>query len=120
MEPTAAGNQTHVIDAAALALNADREGVIWSISSDQLNVNLIHFAPGHGVEYHINDDVDVLGVVIAGEAILSLPHGEHELHPGSVFYLPRGAPRALQATQQPFAYISCHQRRSGLWPRPRP
>jgi quercetin dioxygenase-like cupin family protein len=119
MSPVEASDQPHVVDGAALALGADRDGAIWSVSSDQLNVNLIRFEAGHGVDEHMNDAVDVLGVVVAGEAVLRLPDGEHRLHPGVLFYVPRGTPRALRATQHPFAYVGCHQRRPGLWPTPR-
>jgi quercetin dioxygenase-like cupin family protein len=116
MSSNEASGQPSVLDANALAQSADREGAIWSISSEQLNINLVRFAAGHGVDEHRNDEVDVLGVVVTGEATLSLPAGEQRLHPGVVFYLPRGTTRAIRATHQPFAYISCHQRRPGLWP----
>ncbi len=112
------GDQVHVLDCATYALGDGRAGALWSISGDQLNVNLIRFDTNHGVAEHINSEVDVLGVVVSGSALLRLDDAQHELRAGMLFYVPRGRRRGLRVTDGPFVYISCHQRRAGLWPSP--
>jgi quercetin dioxygenase-like cupin family protein len=120
MSHTAPGDRPHLLDALAVALGAAHDGVAWSASSDQLHLNLVRFGPGGGVAAHVNDEVDVAGVVIAGEVTLHLPDGAHRLGPGAVFFIPRHTERALQAGPQGCAYVTCHQRRPGLMPTRRP
>lgn len=108
-----------VIDLAALATQAsadDRAGAVWSLASIDLNLNLLHFAAGDGVEAHINREVDVIGLVIAGEGILELEDHQERLRPGLLFFIPKGAGRAIRSSSADFAYLSCHRRRAGLMP----
>src|SRR5690242_1237652 len=49
--------QTQVIDLASLANQASTgssAGAVWSLASADLNLNLLHFAAGDGVEAHSN------------------------------------------------------------------
>ena len=112
------GDQVYVLDCTAHAIGDGRAGALWSINGDQLNVNLIRFDTDHGVAEHINSEVDVLGVVVSGSALLRLDDAQHELTAGMLFYVPRGRRRGLRVIDGPFVYISCHQRRAGLWPSP--
>jgi len=118
MSPTEPGDRPRVLDAPLLARSVAGDGVFWSVSSEQLHLNLVHLGPGHGVAAHTNDEVDVVGAVLAGEAVLGLPDGEQRLHPGSVFFVPRGVQRVLDAGAAGCTYLTCHQRRRGLWPAP--
>jgi quercetin dioxygenase-like cupin family protein len=118
MSPNEPGDRPRVLDAPMLARGVERDGVFWSVSSDQLHLNLVHLGPGQGVVAHTNDEVDVVGAVLAGEAVLGLPDGERRLRPGSVFFVPRGVRRALGAGEAGCTYVTCHQRRRGLWPAP--
>jgi mannose-6-phosphate isomerase-like protein (cupin superfamily) len=97
-------------------LQAGRSGPVWSWSSDDLNVNLLCFDHGDGVEAHVNREVDVLGVIIAGEGELVVNGESHILRQGMIFCIPKGAERALRSTGGPFSYVSCHRRRAGLMP----
>jgi quercetin dioxygenase-like cupin family protein len=101
-----------VHEAAATA----RDGVLWSLASTDLNINLVRFARGDGVEPHVNDEVDVLGVVVAGAGTLLLDGREEALRPGVAFFVPKGARRALQATASELVYLTCHRRRPALMP----
>ncbi len=67
---------------------------------------------------YLHLSADVLGVVVSGSALLRLDDAQHELTAGMLFYVPRGRRRGLRVTDGPFVYISCHQRRAGLWPSP--
>lgn len=115
METTAA----QVIDLAALAKEAGANGTagaVWSLVSTDLNLNLLHFGDGDGVAAHINNEVDVIGLVIAGEGTLDLDGRQEPLQGGQLFFIPKGIRRAITARSSDFAYLSCHRRRAGLMP----
>ncbi len=112
-------SQPQVIDLAALATDAstnETAGAVWSLVSAELNLNLLHFGDGDGVAPHINNEVDVIGLVIAGEGTLDLDGHQECLQPGRLFFVPKGARRAIQSRSPDFAYLSCHRRRAGLMP----
>ena len=72
MSPAEPGDRPQLLDAIAVARGAEYDGVAWSVSIDQLHLNVVRFGPGAGVAEHVNDEVDVAGVVIAGEMALRL------------------------------------------------
>ncbi len=114
-----ANAEVQVVDLAALAAAATAAGsagAVWSLGSADLNLNLIHFAAGDGVAAHVNAELDVVGVVISGEGTLVVDDSTHELRPGMLFFLPKGARRAISARTDDFAYLTCHRRRPGLMP----
>ncbi|HEV7127171.1 MAG TPA: cupin domain-containing protein [Ktedonobacterales bacterium] len=118
MEESAA----QVLDLTALAARAAADGVsgpAWSLSSADLNLNLLRFSAGDGVAAHVNAEVDVIGVVVAGEGVLVLDDREEPLYTGALFFIPKGARRALRAVGGDLAYLSAHRRRAGLMPTPR-
>jgi len=52
-------NSVNRKDVAATA--DDRAGVTWTPDANtDLNANLVRFGTGHGVEEHINDEVEVI------------------------------------------------------------
>lgn len=108
-----------VADLAAAARAASSPGVAWSRQSDDLNVNLITFATGEGVDEHVNQEVDVLIVVIGGEGILAVDGLHRPLRAGQAVIIPKGALRRITSASERFAYLTCHRRRAGLWPVPR-
>ena len=91
-------------------------GPVWTRSSIDLNVNLLAFDAGQGVPRHVNDEVDVLIVVVAGMGVLELDGIAHPVAAGQVCLVPKGVARALGSVGGPFAYLTCHRRRGGLWP----
>lgn len=115
-EPAASGPP--VVDLAALARAAATTGAAWSTQSDDLNVNLVVFPTGEGVEGHVNREVDVLIVAIAGDGILEVDGVHRPLRAGQGIIVPKGARRAIRSASDPFAYLTCHRRRAGLWPAP--
>ena len=105
------------VDVAALAHHA--EAVPWSTRSADLNVNLLHFRAGDGVASHVNAEVDVLLVGVAGEGEVLAGAATYPLRPGRVILVPKGLVRSTRATSEHFAYLSCHRARRGLLPVPR-
>jgi quercetin dioxygenase-like cupin family protein len=110
-------HQGQVVDLAALTRSATGPGAIWTRQSEDLNVNLLVFASGEGVAEHVNAEVDVLLVSISGTGAVTIDGTRQILSPGGVIVIPKGTNRAIQSMSNPFAYLTCHQRRGGLWPR---
>jgi mannose-6-phosphate isomerase-like protein (cupin superfamily) len=114
--------QTGLVDLGALARAANVPGAAWTNQSDDLNANLLVFRSGEGVHAHVNAEVDVLLIGIAGEGIVEVDGVSNELRPGLALVIPKGARRGTRALSDHFAYVTCHRRRAGLWPsrKPRP
>ena len=105
------------VDLTALARAATAPGSVWTHQSEDLNVNLLVFASGEGVTEHINTEVDVLLVGIAGAGAITVDGTCQILRAGQTLLIPKGANRSLRSMSDPFAYLTCHCRRGGLWPR---
>src|SRR3954453_24248361 len=71
-----------IIDPRALLLGATHDGPIWSLNSEQLNINLLRFSTGEGIPPHVNDQVDVLIVIVEGEGALTLGDEQHPVRTG--------------------------------------
>jgi quercetin dioxygenase-like cupin family protein len=109
-----------VVELAALARAATTPGAVWTHQSEDLNVNLLAFASDEGVAEHVNTEVDVLLVGIAGAGAVTIDGTRQILSAGHAIVIPKGANRGIQSMSDPFAYLSCHRRRGGLWPRRQP
>jgi quercetin dioxygenase-like cupin family protein len=109
-------------DAAALVDLQDlaqRHGgmtALWARQSADLHINLLTFATGTGVAEHVNAELDVLLVGVAGAGEVVIDGTMHVLRPGCAILIPRNARRAIRSTEGPFSYLSCHRRRAMLWP----
>jgi quercetin dioxygenase-like cupin family protein len=104
------------VDLAALARAATAPGPAWTHQSEDLNVNLIVFASGEGVAEHVNTEVDVLLVGIAGAGAVIVDGMRQTLRAGHALLIPKGANRSIRSMSDRFTYLTCHCRRGGLWP----
>ncbi len=104
-------------DVATLAQAGDAAGPIWTDQSEDLNVNLLVLARGEGIAGHVNAEVDVLLVGVAGAGVAEVDGIAYPVGPGQVLIIPKGAQRAIRSSGDRFAYLTCHRRRAGLWPR---
>ena len=111
-----ADDETGVADLAILAHGSAARGPIWTRQSVDLNVNLLVFDADDGVVAHVNDEVDVLLVGVAGVGVVAVDGTDHPMGAGQALVIPKGARRAIHAVGGRFAYLSCHRRRAGLWP----
>jgi quercetin dioxygenase-like cupin family protein len=91
-------------------------GPLWGMQSDELNATLLEWPPGGGVAAHVNDDLEVLIVALAGSARVALGGDEHELSAGQLLLVPRGRSRAVTAGPDGVRYLSVHRRRGPLLP----
>ena len=117
--PNAPEPRAERLDLAARLAEAtadQRAGAIGSLVGADLNVNLVRLAPDEYLDAHVNAEVDVLLVGVAGAGAVELADGDQPLAPGVALYLPKGARRAIRAGSQGLAYLTCHRRRGGLMP----
>lgn len=105
-----------IVDPDELLARAGHDGPVWSFNSEQMNINLLRLSAGAGIDAHVNHEVDVFGVVVAGKGVLVLEDEEQHLHAGQAFLIPRGMRRAIRSAGGDFAYLSCHRRRKALMP----
>jgi quercetin dioxygenase-like cupin family protein len=104
------------MDLNALAAAAGgRAGVIWTLEgSGDLNANLVRFDAGSGVGEHVNDEVDVIFLGVAGSGFVRVSSEEHALSAGTLVFAPRGLGRSTGALSDGFAYLTVHRRRGPL------
>lgn len=115
MTETTRGEATHV-DLGTLLEGRSGPGAVWSVASDDLNVNLVVFGEGSGIRAHVNSEVDVLLVGVEGKGTVVVDDVVHVLAAGQAVLVPKGTRRQIQAEGERFAYLTCHRRRPHLWP----
>ena len=113
---SAANDGATVVDLAALVQDDSGRQPVWAYQGTDLNANLLVWDDGEGVSEHVNGEVDVLIVGIAGIGVVSVNDVEHPLRAGQAIVVPKGTRRAIRASGSRFAYLTCHRRRAGLWP----
>lgn len=90
-------------------------GTVWSLEgSSDLNANLVRFPAGEGVGEHLNEEVDVLLLGVAGSGVVTIREREHALYAGDLLFVPKGAWRKVRSATDDFAYLSVHCRRGLL------
>ena len=108
-----------LLDLRRLLGKANGQHLIGSLTSTDLNVNLLAFTGTGGVEEHVNSEVDVLVAAMAGEGLLTIDDVETRLTVGTATIIPKGARRSIRSNGDRFAYLTCHGIRRGLMPKPR-
>jgi quercetin dioxygenase-like cupin family protein len=89
-------------------------GPIWGAASADLNATLLEWPAGAGPAEHVNEGLDVLYVVVAGSARLTVDDEARELRAGEATIVDKGARRALAAGPDGVRYLTAHVRRGGL------
>jgi hypothetical protein len=107
------------VDVTAL-LAAQDTGVLWS-STGQLQSNVVALAADGAVDEHVEDQLDVLLVVVAGAGRLtrSAPGSapvEEQLRAPAVCLLPAGTRRSLLAGPTGLVLVTAHRARPPLMP----
>lgn len=110
------GGAANVVDLAAIAATQRAPALRWSLEGADLNLNLLVFDAGDGVREHVNHEVDVAIVGIAGAGVVIVDSREHPLRSGQLILVPKDARRGTRATADGFSYLTCHRRRGGLMP----
>ena len=120
--PDERADDVSVIDLIERAAASATPGAAWAYQGADLNANLLVFDDGDGVAEHVNAEVDVLVVVLAGAGVVEVDGRALAVRAGQALVVPKGTRRALRADGGRFAYLTCHRRRASLWPAglPRP
>mgnify|MGYP003666967703 CR=1 FL=1 len=75
---------------------------------------VVHLDPGHTIDSHVNGEVDVLIVVVAGGGRLEVNGTLFELHEDVVVHVPRGTARRIEAGRDGLRHLTVHRRRGPL------
>ena len=107
-------------DLSGILQGAEGDGVHWAVETPgELNVNLVHLEAGHAVGEHVNDEVDVVIVVLAGQGWLTIDGERTDLAAHVVAYVPRHTRRSVHAgAGHGLDYLSVHRRRAPLGIKP--
>ncbi len=104
------------VDLLEISATDPGTGVVWTLKgSTQVNANLVRFDAGGGVGEHVNEEVDVVFVGVAGSGIVRVGGEEHALSAGRLVFAPRGARRSTGTSLDGFTYLTVHRRRGPLW-----
>lgn len=105
-----------LVDLVGLCDAAEGNGPQWGHESEDLDLTLLSWTAGQQVAAHVNNEVDVVMIVVAGAGEVLINGQAHQLMPGQALLVPKGAERAIRCTAERFSYLSLHRRRRGLWP----
>jgi uncharacterized cupin superfamily protein len=89
-------------------------GPVWGMASNDLNATLLTWPGGHEVAEHVNAELDVLVVVLAGDGVVTIDGRPHELRAAQAILIERGCSRAIRAGSGGLRYLSIHRRRGPL------
>lgn len=103
-------------DVRALAVPGAAPGVRWKLAEAgrQLDANVVHLPPGERVDTHVEPDLDVLLLVVAGEGTIGGAGADEHVAEGALVWLPRGSSRSLAAGSGGLHYLTVHRRRPGM------
>jgi quercetin dioxygenase-like cupin family protein len=104
------------VDLPAIVRHGTERGPRWSAETADLDVNLLVFGAGEGVAAHVNDEVDVLLVGVAGHGTVEVEGVAHAVGAGTALLILKGERRAVRSAGADFAYLTCHRRRAPLRP----
>ena len=85
--------------------------VLWGIASEDLNVNLVSWSSGDGVDEHTNAARDVLVIVTSGQLAITIDDHRHALASQECIIIPKAARGGLGAGEAGVRYLSLHWRR---------
>lgn len=90
-------------------------GVVRSLPSSDLNVNLVVLRAGDAIAAHRNDSFDVLVVAVGGRGSVTVDGVRHELCAPEAVVVPAGAERSTAAADDDeLRYLSVHPARGPL------
>jgi len=95
-------------------LAGDGRGPLWGDATADLNVTLLSWPQGQGPSEHVNGELDVAYVIVAGSGTLVVDDAECAVRAGQAIIVPRGVSRGLNAGPGGVRYLSVHRRRGGL------
>lgn len=108
-----------LLDLAA-AIASGGSGAILARETEDLDLNLVRFTAGAGVGAHVNREVDVVLIALAGSGIVRIDDDEVTVAAGNALLIPKNSERSIRSRDDgEFAYLTVHRRRARLMPAPR-
>src|SRR5437763_1458412 len=91
-------------------------GAVWSLPrGGDLDANAVVLAAGDAVGAHVNEEVDVVIVGVAGRGVVDVDGEESRLAAGCLVHVPKGTSRTIVADgDEPLVYVTVHRARAGL------
>ncbi len=106
---------------AEMAGDAGGDGVHWTLAApNDLNVNLVRLEPGHAIDEHVNDAVDVVVIGTGGHGVVTVDGVDHSLGPHVVVDIPKGSARRIRAGDEGLWHLTVHRRKGGVVIEPGP
>lgn len=108
---------TAITSVAARALERrGRSGVAWSVPhGGDLDANVVVVRAGDTIGEHVNDEVDVLLVGVAGRGTVIVDGESLMLSAGTVMLVPKHTARSIVAgAGETVVYVTVHRARAGL------
>lgn len=101
-------------------LDLEGKGPLWGTETDDLNATLLDWPAGGGTAEHVNEERDVLLVVLAGSATVTLDGEDLSVASGEAIVVEKGRRRRITAGPEGVRYLSVHVRRPKLSISPAP
>jgi mannose-6-phosphate isomerase-like protein (cupin superfamily) len=89
-------------------------GPSQGLATEDLNITLLAWPKGGGVESHINTEVDVVWCFVEGSGQVTVNGQSYDVCAGQSLVIPKGAQRNVRATSARLCYLSVHKRRAGI------
>src|SRR4051812_28698825 len=82
-------------------------GAVWSLPhGGDLDANAVVLAADGVIGVHVNTEVDVVIVGVAGDGVVDIDGEEHHLGAGCLVHVPKGAARTIAAAPaEPLVYV---------------
>lgn len=101
-------------------LSAEGTGPLWGTETEDLNTTLLAWPAGAGPAEHVNPERDVLLVVLAGSATVTIDGETALVDTGQAITIEKGSTRRITAGREGVRYLSVHVRRLPLQISPAP
>lgn len=89
-------------------------GPLWGTETEDLNATVLAWDVGDGSPEHVNEERDVLILVLAGSARITIDGVAHEVRSGEAVCVDKGKTRQIVAGPEGVRYLSVHRRRGRL------
>jgi quercetin dioxygenase-like cupin family protein len=89
-------------------------GPLWGTETEDLNATLLAWPNGDGPDEHVNGECDVILLVLAGAAVVTIEDEPHAIHAGEALIIEKGLTRSISAGRDGVRYLSIHRRRAPL------
>ena len=89
-------------------------GLLWATESEDLNATVLAWPPGAGPSEHTNRERDILLVVLAGSATVTVNCEAQPVEAGQAITVGKGSARRIAAGPEGVRYLSVHIRRGPL------